>query len=223
MIANQLVMLNETIFTLTLTMISSEIHLVLYLVCFNFGIYACVLCLGAFLIPTYLIFHAFDRVNHRLVRFTGQCGSHRVGSLYRFTSGHTRLFRASMNVSRFIGKLYFVFILISFPVNALLVMTLLLGRFRWNFLIFVLTLTVVPTAAQHFCHVLMVRYNRKIHWHSKPLLNLSASRAIEGLRAQLHLDHYVARFHTTNQYGITNGPLGVVTNKSATKVKQLEL
>ena len=72
---------------------------------------------------------------------------------------------------------------------------------------------VGPTGARCFWAAsgLCALYIRRIHRSAPRLIYFDVRFRLRSPQAQLKLAHYVQRFHTKNQYGISYGPFGLVS------------
>src|SRR5699024_1926862 len=108
--------------------------------------------------------------------------------------------------------------------SAFMIMALVMGKIPSNSLIPGLLAVTSAISVYGVTHWVSNQYNRRIHRCSRLLFHVSVHRRNHfgaNLRAHLHLDHYIAKFHLKrNQYGINYGSaFSVVDNKSLAKVR----
>ena len=169
---------------------------------------------------TKMLFTGFDRVDRLIVAN----GRHYVTShYYRFAVTHTRLLLEVFRMNRLISIHYLQMITVNVPFNALAIIAIVMGKIPSNSLIPILLTVVVVISGSGLMHWVCNQYNRRIHRCSRLLFHVSVHRRNHfgaNLRAHLHLDHYISKFHLKcNQYGITYGPgFGVIDNRSLGKV-----
>ena len=155
----------------------------------------------------------------RLVRWVGRVGrkrriAYKISRFYRF---HTTTVVMTSWFNQLFGSSLLRIMVIYGPLNAFSVMTLLL---RQNSLrLFSLNL-VAAQAIPIFCgHFLATRFTKAIHVTDQQLLHLSATNQKRiSVRTWLKLSLYVQKFHVKKQYGITYGPLGLVTMRHFVQV-----
>ena len=106
------------------------------------------------------------------------------------------------------GTLYFIFLLLNFPANAYLVMSLILNQtIAINSFIYAMDLVVQQISSIGIFHLQFAFFTRLIHKSAKHLIKLSIKNQhkVGNFKSKLKLSLTIARLHTRRQYGITYG------------------
>ena len=85
--------------------------------------------------------------------------------------------------------------------------------------LFCLMLISVQFVGYLIIHVVSAMYTRKLHNHSKILIQINARRRFNSLGSVLKLTFYIEKFHTHKQYGYTYFNLGLITMKTFIEVR----
>ena len=130
------------------------------------------------------------------------------------------------DVNRLYGPSIFGFMLINVPLNAILVMMLLLGRLKLALVPVVFCLVAVQMLIIFAINLAGAVLSRQLHRPAKKILRLSLLSQSLGVkwlkwqqfRLQLRMALYIERFHTKNQFTVNYGRHGRITFESFGRV-----
>ena len=143
-------------------------------------------------------------------------------SFQHFFAHNAAYLRLLADANRVYGSVLYLFFLIAYPVNANLLMSLLLQKHSFSMTIGISTVILqqlfLMFALQLFCARMAVAFHRPV----KPMMTIflqlnqvfSNSNVLQvRLMAALYLQH----FHVDNRYGITYGKIGNINYASYSK------
>ena len=137
---------------------------------------------------------------------------------------HTNTFRQVMIANKLLSASLTMYMVMNFPSNLYLVMFFFVipdNRGKENHLgvyLFCLMLISVQFVGYLIIHVVSAMYTRKLHNHSKILIQINARRRFNSLGSVLKLTFYIEKFHTHKQYGYTYFNFGLITMKTFIEV-----
>lgn len=140
-----------------------------------------------------------------------------LAKYYRF---HRQYLLSTFDINKIFGKFLLMSLMINTPLNAYLIMSLLNRPFNiWIFsgitcgIIFQIIFIFI-------LHLNALNYSRKIHASSKLLHSISTRIKLNNcfVKEKLDLSNYFVKIHTDTKYGITYGPMSLVTFKTFSRV-----
>ena len=142
-----------------------------------------------------------------------------------FMRHHTNTLRQVMIADGLISASLTMYMVMNFPANLYLIM-FFFGvhnsqeeeRYLGVYL-FCLMLISTQLFGYLIIHLVSAMYTRKLHNHSKILLQINARRQFNSLGSVLKLTFYIEKFHTKRQYGYTYFNLGLITMKTFIEVR----
>ena len=200
--------------------ISSHFHMFLYCILIFLASHTTFIITILLITTTVCLFRHLDHTNKvvyqtRSSNFLHQC-------YLRFTINHTLLLCEVMRVNKVFSRMYCITVFALLPSNAFVMMTMLVGKFAGDVLVYIIFFLLVEFLIQIDTHSVLASYHKKLHQATPQLFSLSITHRKDfarNLRAHLDLERHISKFHTNNPYGITCGPFGLVTNRALIKVK----
>lgn len=170
---------------------------------------------AAFAALTMIIFARLDQINGLLNSVSPR--SFNFFLFYRFSRFHARTLQDVFLSNAVCGQVLLLMVALFTPINAYMLMTLLLGRIQLPVLYPFIGAVFIGQFTVLFCfHYGTTWYGRKIHSHAKRLLHLSVnsrrgeddkafSSKLHSFHAKLKVHNYIEKFLTKKLYGIEYG------------------
>lgn len=144
--------------------------------------------------------------------------------LGHFFAYHTKCLLSTQSLNQIMGKVLLTSLLANTPVSAFMVISIVHAEiFSKSQILFLILIMLGQTSGIFFIHLMMIHFSLRIHRCGKSLIKANLSNLINrvlSLRMQFKLDHYIFKFHTKRQYGISYGAGNInVTFKAFSRVR----
>lgn len=149
----------------------------------------------------------------------------RFTQIAKFMHHHTNTFRQVMIANKLISALATMFMALNFPTNLYLMMFIFVlpdnRNHEKNFAIYLFCSMIVMAqlAGYLVIHVTSTMYTKKLHKHSKFMIQINMRQKFNFLGRSLKIAFYIEKFHTKKRYGYTYLNLGLITMKTFIQVK----
>lgn len=140
--------------------------------------------------------------------------------MYNFLRFNSHTIQFITDYSVIYGQMFFLFILLNYPTNAIFVMMITLYNFPNRIVkMFIINVVIVQLTFLLVVHYGLTKLTKPIHAPVKRMIKLIAPiSGSQNLTMKLRLAHYVENFHVKNHYTPTYGKYGKMTLKSFGRV-----
>ncbi|KAJ6221061.1 hypothetical protein RDWZM_006873 [Blomia tropicalis] len=140
--------------------------------------------------------------------------------MYNFLRFNSHTIQFITDYSVIYGQMFFLFILLNYPTNAIFVMMITLYNFPNRIVkMFIINVVIVQLTFLLVVHYGLTKLTKPIHAPVKKMIKLIAPiSGSQNLTMKLRLAHYVENFHVKNHYAPTYGKYGKMTLKSFGRV-----
>lgn len=173
-------------------------------------------------------FLSLTQINGQLTGF--HCQSNSLIRLFlskihlrQFYQNHTRILLLILNFDKIMGTLLFGFIAINIPVNSYLICSIILHRYNRETLFFIFPLLTQQFIVNVGFHYLGALYTQRLHVCCKRLFRFTGqlkTSPYQDVREIFKLSHYIMRFSTEHQFGLTYRGIALIRLVTFLRVKQ---
>ena len=177
-----------------------------------------------------IVFHVLSQLNHMLAK-----GNLNIWQMRKFMSIHTKELTTIISGSRLYSIVLLWFIVLNVPINLYTVVCIALGIYDKVSLFFLVNIVIYQYNLIFLLHLLSTFYTERVHRCSLQLIhhyvnhwpNLSQKQIRRKLYHsnefvnRLKLSNYIEKFYTNNRYGISYGPIGLMSYHSFRKVSSI--
>lgn len=143
------------------------------------------------------------------------------GNIQRFIRNDVRTFEMVFIMNQTFGKIFLAFILVNCPINAYLVMVIMLGKASGFVAFVIITFGIQQVVGIFLIHLGVAYFTKQIHHSGKLLIHLIVENQhkVGDFRTKFILGRAIHRIHTKRRYGITYGGFGLITLKTFVQVR----
>lgn len=203
-----------------------QIGALLYLITFNiiYHILFITLTLGTMLMLVITIkFNQMENYARKFLLTSSTFSSHKFAT---FTCHNNLSLKFFADVNRIYGKSIFAYMIVNMPLSSLLLMMLLLGKFKGKG---VVKACVIVLVIVQFSTIILISFfwaflSQKLYQLVKRFIRISVCQKLQktiSLTVLMRVATYIEFFHSKNRFALCYGKVGKVTFASCGRVKQI--
>lgn len=203
-----------------LVMISATFFYVLLVVTVLMYLFIILIWIVMFAFCCFVCFIRFQKCDRLLANISHCLEDRRMntGKMIRFLHIHQATTSFMFSFNKLIDQTLILYILTNIPYNTTIIVEMIVHPDR-NILFYVpqYVFLLQQLFVMIITHLFGTLFTRQLHSPIKHLMSVHTRTMIRSRRKHLKIANYIHALHTKNRYGMTYGPIGLITIMSFTK------